>query len=421
MTTEYGPRERVRNTWGEVQTGELVGSYSTYNGLTGILGTEQTSAPGTDTSQYTKDMVDWKFRERQAAGEIFNNPFLSVKTEVIPAGLTQFYREQTIPWSAGTATYMYSGQLDAGSHAPDYLALPGIDMVEMTRDVVDKAVTQAYGNRSVVVMATTMALAEGKKTIIGLTQILYRVLDIAIAVKRLDMKFLAGQISPSELANRYMELRYAIRPLMIDAKNIMAAIHDPQSEVRATARGGQNDSVVVSDVISDRTVFTIHGLDIRADFQRTSAIIIEARAGVLCDVRPSDASIWGIDQIVETVWEVIPWSFILGWFVDVASLISSWTPKAGVDELASWVTTKTYLKQSVHMTNVRDIGPQPIYPIIVRWSGSNNKNSVTTHRYPNPNRSVWPSINISLDALKIIDLGIILKGVIAGKVSKLWR
>jgi intergrase/recombinase len=52
--------------------------------------------------------------------------------------------------------------------------------------------------------------AEGRKTVESMVSIFLRLTRIIKALKKLDAKVLRNEVSPKELANRYMELRYAI-------------------------------------------------------------------------------------------------------------------------------------------------------------------------------------------------------------------
>jgi hypothetical protein len=46
-------------------------------------------------------------------------------------------------------------------------------------------------------------------------------------------------------------------------------------------------------------------------------------------------------QIPAAIWEIIPFSFVVDWFVNVESFIRAVTPKADVHRLAEWVTIET--------------------------------------------------------------------------------
>lgn len=423
MTIEYGPRVRVDVSEQLIVLGSL--TYTHYSEfMTPQVATSQWPTSAIDFTRYCEDVVDEHFNARRSKGEIFNNPFFSIKTYYSGAGLTsfsgknQYYRNSSSKVLTGI---ILEGTVPADRWYSNYKALNPLDYSDMLESCKSKAITMAYGNRSQVVQAASMTLAEGKKTIQGIYEIMFRLAELALAVKRLDAKHIMDEISPGELKNRYMELRYAIRPLMIDASNIMKAIGTKTGKSRHTARGGSSDRVVISDIYKNkRVVESSVGLDASFDFARTSSYIVEARAGVLCDVNAQVSNIWGIDQIAETIWEVIPFSFIFGWFFNIVDIISSWTWKANVTELASWVTVRETLSQSITCSDARWTYPKSFISEI-KFPMNMLKTTVTTTRTPHPQRAIIPSIDVNLDCLKVLDLGIILSGILSGKITRFYK
>jgi hypothetical protein len=372
---------------------------------------------GSSDTKRTEDVVNRQYLSRRNKGEVFNNPFLSIvsKTENPLASFDYangMYDSDGFWWGR-----RYSGSIGTGWLLPDFVALYASEHAEMLADVRDRAVTMAFANRSLVEQAVSMTLAEGKKTIQGVYEILFRVAEIALAAKRLDWRYIRSEFSPAELADRYMELRYALRPLMIDAENVVKAANTNLGKSRKTARGGADDRFVVTEPFEGSNTniptFSFRGT-------ATSSYIVEARAGILCDVERTSLNIWGVDQIAQTVYEVVPFSFILGWFLNVADLISSWAPVAGVNELASWVTVSETLVQEVKMDDAwisLTFDPNKT----VQCNAVKRLYWKQVTRTPNPERTVWPQLNVNLDSLKLIDLGIILRGIISGRITKFHK
>jgi hypothetical protein len=411
---EYGSRTRVTNN----DSPPVDGTTPYVQWFSGVSYDEEISwtYPGLENNGYMIDVVDEHFPKRVAQGEIFNNAMHSMKVIDDNGPPTPFHREMTSRGSDGTLSgSIFSGAVrPMGAYLPEFLPLPSNEYLDSLRD---KAVTQAYGNRSMVVQAVSMTVMEGKKTIQGVYEILFRVAEIALAAKRLDFRYLRSELSPSELKDRYMELRYAIRPLVIDATNIVKAYDANMGKLRKTARGGDQDRDVVSDSSDVEIGFELHR------YTRTSVYDISTRAGVLCDVDCTKLNVWGADQLFETIYEGIPWSFIVNWFVDFASLIAAWSPKIGVRELASWVSSTITSTQQVTCSQSFIPGTQPQFDegYSLSWTGSRTRIVVEKERIPQPKRSVWPSLDIQLDSLKLIDLAIILQGIVSGKVTKFMK
>ena len=412
---EYGPRTRVESDTQPTITSTLLG-INVDKDVETPMSPEIYTSPGVESSKYMEDVVTEGYRRRIAAGAIINNPMYSVVTLDDHCPPTSFKRTLLSVNGDGTKTgNIYDGETNRpiGPYLPDWAPVPeAIDLEAMKA----KCITQAYANRSMVVQAVSMTLAEGKKTIQGVYEILFRVIGIAKAAKRLDYKYLADELSPSELKDRYMELRYAIRPLVIDAENIVKALGTNMDTVRKTARGGDQDRAVESEYQIYDTSW------VKNTDNATNVYDVSTKAGVLCDVVMTKPNVWGIDQFIETVWEIVPFSFIVNWFVDFASLFSSWTPKAGVTERASWVSavvTETQYRSKEF--GISDTVTPPFDITEYAWRGAQTKTVITKTRIPKPDRSFWPSIDVKLDTLKLLDLGIILSGILSGKITRFMK
>lgn len=130
----------------------------------------------------------------------------------------------------------------------------------------------------------------------------------------------------------------------------------------------------------------------------------------------SNISRWGLDQPVEALWEIVPYSFICDWFFNVGKTIASWTPNIGFKQLASWVTVSNTVSQSRKVARA-----EFTYPVLsdtvskyISITGG-NCTSITTAKYrlPNPMLSIVPRFTPRLDAAKLLDLVIIGKKLLS--------
>lgn len=369
---------------------------------------------GTSVDRTMDDVVTPNFQSLRAKGVIVNNPMQSEVTEErypVPGAYTFAKLKQAVDgavtgsvttgdWPIGRSVLL---NYLTGSDDPDY--------EDQQLAIMNKAVAQAHSNASSAELSLLMVAAEGRKSVTSMAQILYRVIRIARAARKLDLKYIKNELSWKELQDRYMELRYAIRPLVIDAKNTQSALVESEvyKESRLVARGfasepwSMEDTVVYSDGTYEYTV------------RRTAQQTTNVRAGVLCDVKTSGMSIWGLDQAMETAWEVLPFSFIIDWFVNVGDTIAAWTPSKGVVERASWaVVEQTLVAQNSLVGYTRNpYMDQFNYRSELSWNGqSKSMTRVLKTRVVNPSLSVWPTVNVNLDTFKLLDLTIILKKLI---------
>lgn len=401
----------MRSRYKEVDSRSEVAYTKVINDREGVVSTTTyTSLSGELTAKTTKDVVTPNWRARIAAGEIINNPFTSVTTTT-QTGEILVSRSYVDTNDEGVYTRNDNGV----TSFQEFLNSQGFSLppVPECTPPIDQAVTQAFANVSNSEALMLVTMAESKKTVRSLVQILLRAVKIFKQVKRLDWHSLRSELSSKQLSDRYLEYRYAIRPLMYDAKSLIAAYTSAAKARRQTFRGYSSSSTNRSDFTrsvvkydgwhqGDRT-FSISG------YTETQSSV---HAGVLTNIEHiSKADTYGLYDIPESLLELTPWSFIINWFVNLADTVASWTPEAGVKILTSWATEKSVARR-----------------VIYRWGRSYENNNpdlvscnseyalspyiitcVKTARIINPQRKIIPRVKINLDTFKLLDLILILK------------
>lgn len=208
-----------------------------------------------------------------------------------------------------------------------------------------------------------------------------------------------------------MEVRYGLRPLYYDILGVMKLTQEP-SGLRTTFRGHESDSNSVSDSWTGPCTLANTYITVN----RKSSISLDIRAGVLTE--GFDQTLWrrmGVSLIAESAWELVPFSFIADWFGNFGSLISSWVPKPGIVEKASWFTAETAIHQTVSVSlagtynqqlsfNFRRGSVSKIETESSGFSGMNYKFTSYKTRYPNPPRPSLPHISVNLNPQKLLDL-----------------
>lgn len=374
---------------------------------------EKTSVSATEYRSIT-DIVTPDYKRRSAAGEIINNPMSSVLEQEWPPVAVPFSRhilnnDGTNPTRFTGSTYTGSSMM-LSSDLLDYFGQP-TEVADSIESLKAQAVTQAHAGTSASEISALMVAAESQKTIGSMASIMYDVYRIVKAARKLDFAYIRKQLSYDELENRYMELRYALRPLMYDAAGITNANNalSIYQRKRQTSRGFQAYSFSDKDtieVVDGSRTYTV---------ERSVKVDANIRAGVLSQVEVSALNVWGLDQPLETLWEVIPFSFIIDWFINIGDTIAAWTPNYGVKELASWVTvekTVTYLNKVVSSKNTAAWSYSDSYDI----TGQKSLIRITKDRTVNPSLSYYPRSKVRLDALKLLDLTAISRGLLGRRV-----
>lgn len=380
------------------------------------------------------DVVTPKFKRVSARGGIVNNPMSQTKTIIRDSlcGCTYEYSwEQFIQtndpdpgdgeWCPYEHTYVGTRP------STDFLSLTNLPTLPSysSSTLIDQVVSKAWARIDVTDVQSLVMLAESKKTVASLASIFLRLIKIIKKIKRLDAKALANELSAKELSDRYMELRYALRPLMYDVKGASAALNTEASDVakRITFRDmgtyHDDDSSTVTYPQSATNLYGTWEYDIVRTTKWERDVVV--RAGVLTELETLNAlNIWGMTQPVESLWELVPFSFIIDWFINVGSVISAWTPNYGLQALASWYTVETreyqYLAEK-HINCKATNGTNQNYKVIAYNRDKSNlwydKTVISKVRIPEPRRPILPSFSIRLNTWKLTDLTIIAK--------KLWR
>lgn len=366
------------------------------------------------------DVVTPSYKYMQKTGQIVNSPMTSVYTKSQKQVGNLHMDSRYYVTACSPPKQLIQGGIYTGTVPSDFLewyvsgigwaSIPNIDI----QDFIDIAVTQMWANADHSKAAALATLGEARETIHSMVSIFGRLIKVLIAIKKLDATYLFKQFSPKELAARYMELRYALRPLYYDAKQIIdAANHRKLDYDRFTFRGRASTNGVnnLSGVYND----SYGSLTIHYHYTGQTTRTIEVRSGLLTHVdEPSLLNLWGFDSVAETMWELLPFSFIIDWFFNIGQTIASWTPEAGLKPLASWYTlVDTVYKTSTISGMTFETNPSKNYvsPSVYCSPMTKTLTTITKTRVPDSRRSILPTFNLKLDMLKLIDLLIIAKQI----------
>lgn len=205
-----------------------------------------------------------------------------------------------------------------------------------------------------------------------------------------------------------MEARYALRLMAYDAYGVYSYAKAERENIRKTFRGYASDSLSLSDTTDSFPMWSYSlQWSQKCDYQ------VSARAGVLCDANITSLGLAGVDQIAETAWELVPFSFVADWFANIGDTIAAWTPNVGIRQRASWVTvreTRTFTNSLTGATsNYSALGYASGNISIGRTTAE--KHDLLVERIVSPLLSPYPRLDMSLDAYKLTDLGIMLRNI----------
>lgn len=149
-------------------------------------------------------------------------------------------------------------------------------------------------------------------------------------------------------ANAWLEYRYGWRPLLFDCEEVVKQVHKKREQAtrRLVARASESSSssgtkgFTVSSVLNDKNI-----VGVGSTVTKKSVTVC---GGVLYEVRPRTNSqhlmhTLGVlpSNVPETLWAIVPYSFVVDWFVNVSDWLKAVTPHPDITVLGNWVTDKS--------------------------------------------------------------------------------
>lgn len=360
------------------------------------------------------DFLVSDYKKRVARGEMFFNPMQRETSQISYMPTVQQYRTRLTSDST-----LYGGQW--------YFALPeqfSIDAVplfgtnldafhalfDVYADLCSQAVTSAYADVDQSELLGLASIGEMPETVSWITSVLKRVVTI-VATFASKKKILAAAKSARKLTAKdytdavsdlWLELRYAVRPLMFEAKQALEALQKAiKRSGRFTARG------YIEDLTTSSSFLEGYNANITHKYAKCIQTKYKARAGVsytILDDTMALLSHWGLDQPLEAIYELLPGSFIIDWFFNVGSVISSWSINASLGILGSYVTETIQILGTIEHYGYDIHSPYYLYAVDGLTPGYAKRDHTYKRRVISPDRVVLPSLNIKLDVAKIIDL-----------------
>lgn len=335
------PRVRTLGSgFSNVQVPYVYTQYKCDGALDSTSTTYQTMVSGEE--KVTTDVVTSNFNALSRSGAIINNPFSSVTTtkQGTYGGSCVAVRTGTCTnpgrfVQTGLSTADSSNILPHPSHATDLISARVV------------AGTAAYAGIAEPDWSGLVELAQIKQT----SMIARDASDLLLKFiqdLRNSKKFRKSRIKTigGFIANSYLTYRYAFLTTVMSLNDLLDAIDSLEAAkpVRYTSRGKSPLPTRITEVVEADAALDTYQWQYRT---ARSEIGGKVRAGVLYEHRHSyDTFGLNVTQIPIAAWEIIPYSFVVDWFVNVSDFISALVPKAGVHVLSSWTTVETELKQT---------------------------------------------------------------------------
>nr|UJQ85383.1 MAG: hypothetical protein 1 [Leviviridae sp.] len=370
-------------------------------------------------SESMSDVVTPDFHKLSNQGKIINSPMTKTSyfcrsapdnsgTVSEPVLANQNFNSTGSPYS-NTSLYYFSFSIRRGvslvANGVPKTAL-GDFLATFTHELLDieNAVNDAFGKCYDAEADLALAIAEANKTLSHLADTGRRLFDLVKAIKtgrfdKLSPKTFSrwkkdGPISTSSnvFLDAWLEARYAWRPLILDIQEFSKYLASPSGLTpRRTFRSFDQ---VLDDQAIDRT-FSSDGYSCR--FTGNLSVISSVRAGCLTEIDLGLATYrdLGFFNPAGVLWETIPYSFVVDWFVNVKGFLASTNPNSGIKILSSWATQHSELSFTGNVL-VTDLSNSVQKNIPFEYSSELKVRNVDT----SPS---YINLDVNLDIYKLVD------------------
>lgn len=366
------------------------------------------------------DVVTKNYKATSANGEIVNTPMDS--REEISQYATGVVTEELfypVPPS-GYDRWTYSGHFTPWRTANTNCALMENVYAPFTAtNIAAKAAIKARNNVSPTIVQGLVSLAELHKTV-------RLVKDLAGTLAKTGLAILRGG-NPAEIKNlvlglrrdqrgsardivegvssRYLQYRYGTRILIMEVQGVLKALNpNRRTPMRATARGNESQTAIST---ADKVLSNIYSGN--STFRFTSGQTISARAYVLyqADLSYQLARDFGLYDIPGSLWDIVPYSFVVDWFIPIQNWLQALTPKVGIKVLAEGVTVSNHThveSMIISHTEPQINGSTKLYHRVGHIGLTDRYSLKTKTRTPTLNVALrLPPIDVRLDAAKCLD------------------
>lgn len=316
----------------------------------------------------TLDVVTPNFRKRIASGEILMNPFTRVRqtgisvagsacsvraTAATNCGNGQ-YMNTTISWSSNHADRFYNRAIGGSTWTCTTQCI--LNPIQLISDVdkmhlISEAATRCRSERGRSDQNSWEALAESDKALEALTGVFKSSAKALRSFKKGD--FLAFQRNAAE---GYLVWRYGLKPLISDVNGIISGWSKALGKRRKTTRVSEKiqKSAVNTVQWNDSTIFTV--------FQQNLEDKINVRVTSIDDMTVSRLVAIGLSSkdLITLPWELVRYSFVVDWFVNVGDFIGSLVPAFEATQLGACTVIKRELCHSYNVVSSGSSSPSYI-------------------------------------------------------------
>jgi hypothetical protein len=399
-------RERGGLTWAQYD-------WTSTNRFTCRLGTTHNGGPFNTclvgTYERMEDIVSEGYHKRSRNGEVIVKPYGYFRESYTASGNGS--SSQSINPSCTSPATVYNVEtvdgpygLAASGHGDKlgpFVLLSDEDISSAVLAAATKAWQDANGHDAEILQD----LAESGQTLSMLksptTTAKNLLSSITRAKKGSKLKSL-GKTSVETANNLWLQYRYGVRPLVSSLNGVVQAMGRLNTKHRWTARG-KYPLERTRDVSGTKLLWNVGFNWNRRDSHR-----VNVRAGILLEENLTLSNNLGVDAsgMLSLPWELVPYSFVADWFINVGDYIGALVPSLTKQPLASWWTVEQLFESKLTIGTSFNNSPST-YTLLRGMSGEWTGTQLYKQRYlalPRPSITLKPqALTKVLSDLRVLD------------------
>jgi hypothetical protein len=300
----------------------------------------------------TEDVVSPGYRKRSRSGEIILSPYSSVTEnhEVSGEGwrarsdfesclATHVHREDSI-----NGPLYFTNPMLGGQHATPISLFSDSEMKSAINVAATQAWSQSNGNDAQILTD----IGEMRQTLAMFRQPMSAIQPLLRAIKNSRKARLVSNVGQGALQTAtglWLQYRYGIRPLVSSVNSVVKALNEIRVKKRKTYRGKYNLNR------SNSIPFDLPDQGMVHQCRESQSDVINIRAGILIEELVSLRTSLGVDAsgMLALPWELVPFSFVADWFVNVGSFLTAISPALTKSPLGTWYTIQREQRRLIEM------------------------------------------------------------------------
>lgn len=352
-----------------------------------------TTYTGVVTTKTIEDIITPGFQSLQRCGGFL--PLNPVTIQTVTETRTAGNGDESFNFSGGCYRSMQTGPY--WTLFSWLVTLPPFD-----EDIVDTVVTEAVANARESIFDALTTAAEMKQTVqllrgswLGILQFARKAAKWARdKAKKFKRKKNYWKVVLDFFSQKWLEYRYGWLPFIYSAEDAIRALQ--QKMEKDDILSGK--SRVVTELSDSETLDTYYPT--AGTLTKTHTLIGERiyRGAAFASISSPEIAKFGLDPLV-TAWELIPFSFVADWFIQVGTWIKAWSPFGGSSLLGSMASVKdTYTLEQVDSWAFNAPGHTGSF------TGRGTKLEVTAYTRFAHGAGILPSWNPRITSVRFMDL-----------------